>query len=251
MTEQEAIKAALDRHETAVLMFSGGRDSTAVLELAKPFLDRIIVAWVNTGAAHPETIRQMGVARRWIPHFLEIPSNVQAHIAANGYPVDVLPLRFTPIGRALESDAPPKLKLQAFSSCCQANIWQPAWDVVKELGATLVIRGERAAEARKGPARTGMVEESIEMLQPIFHWSDAEVMLYLLETGAFVSESYAFHGKGLECWCCSAFWHESKGHLEYLKEYEPYLHDELTHRLREIRAATDAEVGVLHNLLKE
>jgi phosphoadenosine phosphosulfate reductase len=140
-------------------------------------------------------------------------------------------------------------KLQAYSDCCRVNLWQPAWDAVKELGITMVLRGERASERQKGPARNGHVEEGIELFQPIYDWSDAEVMLFLAEHRGFISESYDHHGKGLDCWCCTAFWHDAPGHLAYLQRREPHLYDELTHRLREVRAAVDGEVAVLHNLL--
>ena len=43
-----------NRHEKIALMFSGGRDSLACLELYRDYLDKMTLIWVNTGANFPE-----------------------------------------------------------------------------------------------------------------------------------------------------------------------------------------------------
>ena len=43
----------LGSHKHAVLQFSGGKDSTALMYLARPWLDRITVIFGETGATFP------------------------------------------------------------------------------------------------------------------------------------------------------------------------------------------------------
>ncbi len=42
-----------DRHDKAVLSFSGGKDSLVCLDLCRDYRDKLTVAWVNTGAMFP------------------------------------------------------------------------------------------------------------------------------------------------------------------------------------------------------
>lgn len=90
--------ATLARHDRIALQLSGGRDSIACLYLMRPWLDRITVYWLNTGAAFPETLAVIEQMRAWVPHFVEIDGDQPGHVARHGIPSDLVPSSHTPIG---------------------------------------------------------------------------------------------------------------------------------------------------------
>ena len=71
------LATALDHHGVGICCFSGGKDSLALLELARPFAERIIVCWTNTQAAYPhmqtfilerlQDWMECGWRNRWVP----------------------------------------------------------------------------------------------------------------------------------------------------------------------------------------
>ena len=141
----------LDRHEKIALMFSGGRDSIACLELYRAYLDKITVVWVNTGANFPEIEEYMDQLN--VPNFVEVRTNQPLSIELNGHPVDVLPVNYSSIGQAVTSHK--NIKLRTYFDCCAENQWIPAHLKIEELGITCVIRGQRQAESHKNPIKSG------------------------------------------------------------------------------------------------
>lgn len=192
---------ALHRHAVPVLHFSGGKDSTAVLLLLQQHWDRLIVAWVNTGDAFPETLELMDRVRRLVPNFLEVQSDQPAQHAAHGWPTELLPITNTPLGRALDGHDRPLL--QSYADCCGANIWEPMARAMRAIGATLIIRGTRLANGRKSPIRSGDVVDGVAYWHPIERWSDEEVFAFLRRRG-WLPEHYAHTETSLDCRRCTA-----------------------------------------------
>ena len=60
--------------------------------------------------------------------------------------MDVLPLRATDVGRAVEPEGA-NITLQSRFDCCMRNFWAPMSAKVKELGVTVVFRGQRLSES--------------------------------------------------------------------------------------------------------
>ena len=149
----------LERHDRAVLQFSGGKDSLACLSLLQPWWEKITVLWANTGDAFPETIEQMRRIRDAVPHFIEVRSDATAHIADYGWPVDVVPTTNTAVGKMLDGHDRPLL--QHYTSCCGTNIWRPLCAAAADLGATLVIRGQRLDEHSRSSLLSGEIVEGI------------------------------------------------------------------------------------------
>ena len=53
MTNTPDLTKLFNRHQKAVLAFSGGKDSLVCLHLCRDYRDKIDVCWVNTGAMLP------------------------------------------------------------------------------------------------------------------------------------------------------------------------------------------------------
>lgn len=225
------MQAVFDRHSVACLQFSGGKDSLACLWLIRPWWNKTVVLWANTGAAFPETVELMEKVRALVPCFHEVKTDQAEQVKRNGYPVDLLPIlhhRHFPQHR--------EPKLQGFMECCWENIMNPANTEAQRLGATLLIRGQKSADKLKGPLKSGDYAGGFELLHPIEGWTDAEVMKYLEETPLKAPEHYAYVNTSLDCWSCTSFLSENVGKMKYMREKHPEKHAEVTRRLKEIQA---------------
>ena len=242
------MESFFSRHEKIALMFSGGRDSIACLHLLKSHLDRVLVVWVNTGANFPEITNLMEGVRHLVPNFLEIQTNQPDDVAANGYPVDVLPISYTGLGQSMTSTK--SIKLQGFVNCCNTNIWAPTNSKVKELGITGVIRGQRADESIRGPIKSGYIEDGIEYLFPIEDWSEQQLITYLMEQGVPVDERLSMAHSSLDCRTCTAYLGSSGDRMAYVKKHHYDEFKQVTALLNEIKQAVAADMSELDRILE-
>lgn len=240
--------AAFARNRLAVLQFSGGKDSLACLYLLRPYWDRLVVMWVNTGDAFPETIEQMASIKALVPRFLEVRSAQPKQIADNGLPADVLSVWDTPMGRQMRPGR--SQKLQTALACCNDNLWQPAAKATHDLNATLVIRGQRQAEAFRTTVRSGTIEAGVEYLFPIERWTNKEVRDYLDRCGVALPEHYAYVDSSLDCKHCTAYLSENYGKFIYMQERHPALHSFVRDRVHYILKSVAAEATHLLEVTK-
>lgn len=237
----------MEKHEKIVLMFSGGKDSLACLLLLKEWWHKIHVVFVNTGAAFPEILSMMEEWKQKLPNFHEIKSNQPAYVSYFGYPSDILPINYTNIGQLINSAH--SVKINSYIDCCAANLWKPGADAVHQLGATLIIRGQKNTDSKRTPIRSGETCDGIEYLFPLQDWTDQDVMAYLKEKNFPLPPHYALKASSLDCWNCTAYCGEHKDKLEYMKTNHPDLHDELKVRLIEIKRAIHDEIQPLNDLV--
>lgn len=231
-----------------VLQFGGGKDSLACLYLLRDKWPRLIVAWMNTGAAFPETLAQMEKIRTLVPNFVEIKADVLADIQQEGWPSDVVPVRNTPWGKATTGEA--GITMRSWWNCCTRNFWVPMHAKMLELGATRVYRGQRNDEDYKSPVRSGDKSDGIEYVFPIEGWSERKVAMYLSANDVEVPEHYGQTKKSLDCWCCTAYLDAKLDQLGYLREHHPQkaatvigklqqMHNAVTSAAEPVRAAAD------------
>lgn len=230
-------------YPTRVLQFSGGKDSLLCLHLLREDWPDITVAWINTGAAFPETIEQMELTRELVPHFLEF--NSHQSIEQRGYPADVLPVKSTAIGQVCEGPRPHRF--QSRYDCCKAALWDPMQVAMKALGATCIIRGQKACDARRSPIKHGDVIEGVRYEFPLEEWSDADVVAELIALGA-LPDNYVHLPSGLDCWNCTAYLEENRAKPAYLKRFHPEKLDVLRPVYAELLAMTDQDLNPLREL---
>jgi phosphoadenosine phosphosulfate reductase len=235
-----------EHHKNAMLQFSGGKDSLACLWLLKTNWPDIVVVWVNTGDAFPETVEQMKAIKALVPNFMEIKSNQPEQIKRAGYPVDLLPVWDTELGRSTHEAR--HNRYQTPFSCCGENIWKPLNNVVRELGFTLVIRGQRNAETRKAPIRSGYIEDGVQYWFPIQDWSDKEVVEFL---GDKLPPHYKFLDTSLDCQHCTAYLDENRNKLTYIRERDMKVAKEVERRLGRLYADCIAELNCVRAAMGE
>lgn len=199
------------------LLFSGGKDSLACLYLYRDVWDRLPVIWVNTGAVYPEMIEYMEGWKRRLPHFIEVKTNQPDNVAQNGWPVDVLPVRNSSLGRAIYGNDLPLM--QPYLNCCAENIWFPLHRAVVECGATKAIKGQRREDEHKSTARDGETVYGVTYLMPIYEWTTQQVFSYLKDVGAELAPGYEDGEKtGRDCWDCTAYLADNQRRIENLPE---------------------------------
>lgn len=222
--------------ETA-LLFSGGKDSLACLYLNKHRWNDILVIWLNTGAVYPEMQEYMDGWKKKLPNFWEVKSNQPKQVAENGWPVDVLPVNNTVLGKSVSGTEGPLL--QPYLNCCAQNIWIPLHMAVLSTGVKYVIKGQRIADGRKSTSRNGDVVDGIQYVMPIETWSDEEVLDYLKLVGAEMAPGYNQGEKtGRDCWDCTAYLDENRQRIENLPEERKM---EIKRRLGIIKDAIDKQ----------
>jgi phosphoadenosine phosphosulfate reductase len=233
------------RHERAALMFSGGKDSLACVYLLKPHWEKITVVWVNTGNAFPETESLVRRVAAEVPAFFEAKSDVAGFRQRYGMPADLVPIQHSAAGFAVTGGKP--VMITSAYACCRANIWQPGMAAARALGATLIIRGQRADETAKAPIRSGHVEDGIEYLFPVETWTRDQVFAYLTDQGFTVPEHFGFAETSLDCLNCTAYLANTTDRKTYMQKNHPEAHRQNLANIQEIAAVAGAEFDALQH----
>lgn len=246
------ISEAIARHDKVVLQFSGGKDSTAVLELCRPFLDKITAVFVDSGAAFPHIVDFVYAAVQRVGAKFEVVRPLEPQpmsLAKYGLPSDMVPTNNTDLGHYLAGTT--GVKIQPWTECCRRNLWQPMANYLAATGATLVIRGQRDDEAHKG-VKSGHIENGVECLLPIEGWTKEDVFAYLDNNTVPMLEQYPEISDGLDCYSCTGWLHftpdEMKPRLEFVKRNYPLQYKKLLKNLRSIHGVARVELDRLESL---
>lgn len=231
---------------TTALQYSGGRDSRALLHLHRDQLDKIIVVWMNPGDAYPDQLREMHRAARDVPHFLILHGNVVQNVKEFGYPSDVVPINFSPAGRAFVKKED-SFRIQSAFDCCARSMWLPLAKAMTLLGITRVIRGQRREEQYTNSAVTnGTVIDGVEYILPLEDWTTADVEKYLRDNHIKIPDYYATEGTSHDCVHCTAYLDSYQNRIRNLPDGP---RNEVTRRLKEIAVAIEQESAPLKSLL--
>lgn len=224
------------RHEKVALLFSAGKDSAACLKLLAPWLNRLVVVWVNPGNPYPETVEYMEQVMRTVPNFLILQGTQPAYIREHGYPVDAVPIHVFKAGN----------RVNPWWNCCKANLWDPTAKLWTVLGFTGVIRGQKEADGFHFTIKSGDVVGGVEFLHPLETWTDEDVVKYV---GAENLPSSYHRGlkSSLDCIDCTAHLGHSPGRLMDLKARHPETYSKISPILEEVRGVLNPVLAELNN----
>jgi 3'-phosphoadenosine 5'-phosphosulfate sulfotransferase (PAPS reductase)/FAD synthetase len=232
----------------AILQFSGGKDSTALLYYMRPHLKDLTVVHVNTGAILPEVEGFIGKTCLALGARLDVvrpPVDVFQYTDYAGYPSDIVPFESTHFFRyGLHGPHNGQL-LQSYGDCCAAMMWMPLKQYIKENKIDLVFRGSKRIDTRVG-VPDGHIEDGVEYRSPLWNWSHEAVFHYLDLMSVTLPPHYQLFADSLDCWICTGHLkHCGKERIQYIKEKHPEKWPILQKRLEKVeRAIVDEMVAV-------
>lgn len=212
----------------------------ACLHLLHEYLDCAI--YVDTGKAYPETTAMIEYAKTLV-QVITVQSDREGQNNREGLPSEVVPVNWTREGQILTGAKP--IMIQNYLACCFENIGLPLFQKAKELGATVMVYGQRNEDKYKSAARDGDEIEGIIRCHPIEHWSSEDVLAYL-ETQMKVPAHYRINHSSLDCYDCTAYRGSTKDRIEYTKEFHPEFHEEYVARMELVKQAL-SDSGYMEN----
>lgn len=216
------------------LWFSGGKDSMACLFLNAHRLDEICVIYADTGRYYPEQHVTVQKAKEMCPHWVQINTDRDGQWKEHGLPSDIVPMDWTRLGQSTTHKK--ETMVQDYLRCCWENISGPVFRKTKELGCTTVIRGQRADESHRAPAKDGDIYEGIKFEHPIENWTREEVIVYLSQRME-IPEHYALDHSSMDCYDCTAFAAHSLDRVAFMKKKHPLLYTDYKEKLGRLHAA--------------
>jgi 3'-phosphoadenosine 5'-phosphosulfate sulfotransferase (PAPS reductase)/FAD synthetase len=232
----------LEARKNAILQFSGGKDSTALLYMARPWLDQITVVFADTGAVFPHLLAHVeDTCKRLGAKLVTLKSDVVKHTEQHGLPADIVPVDTTAM-MAIALNPKPLQILQPYTACCGAMIWVPMLHYIRENSIDLVLRGSKRDDPRVGVGPSVEVE-GVLYKSPLWEWSDGAVFDYCKVQGAPLPEHYDDVNDSLDCWLCTAHLaYHGDEKLRYIREHYPDLWPIVTDRLRRVERAVVAQL---------
>lgn len=236
------IEELFARHRRAVLGFSGGRDSLVLLDMLRPYHDRVTLLWVNSGFMFPhmvEFVRAFGTDWRLV----ELAGDLAAQFRQFGLPSTIVPVRHAVGGHP----HPLEPKLTPWIHCCARVRFQPALDWLRDQGVTLFLHGQRREDGNPMPWIGDKLVPGVEAHAPLWYWSNADVATYIEAHGITLPSHYGEVQDSLECFVCTAPLTSSR--LAYMQRAYPEYARRVEDAARQIRvavlAAADLEFGCL------
>lgn len=194
---RQMIGEAVAGATTPVLLLSGGKDSLVLLRFCEPYRDRIKVVWSRTSAAFPHMIEFVRAATKgW--DFTELISDQGKYFAQFGLPSAMIPMSaIAPTSKKRIIQARPE-------RCCGTLQLQPLRKFIEQIGADVVIHGQKSQDTGKGirPMKR-LLGSSVPLVAPLDDWRNDEVIGYCLAYGVPLPHQYTSGlADSLECWNC-------------------------------------------------
>jgi 3'-phosphoadenosine 5'-phosphosulfate sulfotransferase (PAPS reductase)/FAD synthetase len=235
----------LGNHRRAVLQFSGGKDSTALMYLARPHLDNIMVLFSETGATFPHLRKHVERTCRKLNAKMTIvhpPIDVYQHTHELGLPSDIVPVELSAAMLPF-LNPPPKQILQSYTQCCGAMIWEPMRQYVRDHNVDLVLRGSKSCDSRVGIGPSVEVE-GVTYKSPLWDWSDDDVYAYLKDQNAELPDHYSEINDSLDCWICTAHLaHHGEEKMRYIRKNYPDFWPVVSYRMSQVRSLIENEAA--------
>jgi len=228
--------------KTAVLQFSGGRDSLALLLYMRPDWPLMTVVYTASGDEYPETRALVEKVKRLVPDFVEVQGQVQEVYASYGPPSDLVQTSGAWAGHY--SQAP----LLDRHFCCFQSIMLPMHVEMVKAGVKTIFRGQRLTDNPKSPVHSGQTLAGVTVVYPIQDWTEKQVEDFILTEGFELPPYYTYGATSApDCMHCTA-WLEHNS-FPYLQEKHPVEALEVQRRLRRIKFVVEKVTSKMDHVL--
>lgn len=233
-------------------MFSGGKDSLAVLYLLEDFgCTNLEVIFIDTGKNFKELLDTVKYAKNRFTQykFYTIYTNRTANWVKYGLPADAMNMDYSEHGNMFMGTIN---KFQTKFHCCYKNIMEPAWEYAKQVNCDVLIRGEKDSDKLKSVVKSGDTIEGILLYNPIEGWNDEQVRQYLHEKmGSDYPRHMDFYHSSLDCRDCTAYLKDTSDRVELLKTNYPEEYEIFLDNLHNIKQSLLEHLEPINNLLEK
>lgn len=219
----------LTQYDRVLLCYSGGKDSTTLLHLLRPWAAHVEVLHVALDGGFPgvlEYVKQCCDAWGFRHLTLLAPAiSLPAYIARYGWPVHLVPTAMDGVLPDPWYDGGPKVA--SFWHCTALRIMAPLYLHARERQADVLLTGSRRSDApyfhRQGPVleRPGDPEVPWIRYNPLHDWSTADIWQYLDAYGITLPPHYAWKRhvpfEAPDCKLCPY----SPSYVAWLKQHDP------------------------------
>ena len=197
---RQIIDEAMANAQRPVLTLSGGKDSLMLLDLCKPYRERLHVVWARTSETFPHMVDFMHRAMSgWDAKVLV--SDQAAYFAKNGLPSALIPVRHRP------HEKNPGVLIQSNGYCCKDLQYKPLARYLKEYGADLILHGQTAEDLVNQKASFPAMLSPLprrQIVAPLRAWTGKEVMDHCRAHRVELPKQYEEgFPDSLECWNCT------------------------------------------------
>lgn len=221
----------VEEAERPIFFCSFGKDSSAVLHALTPWIDKIMVVFVDCGGLYPDIAEWAQVQGSKLPKFFYVraPGDIWTDIREKGWPTDIETEDLGQFSDLMCRDPLVKYsKVRLWTKCTHDRFWLPAYVFSEMYKPDLYISGEKLLDR---PYATDWDQRTMGAtggaLRPLMNWSDEDVWAYIDEHNIPLTKT--FEGRQADrrdCFVC--FGHcISAGRVDYLRSEYPDLYTKL------------------------
>jgi 3'-phosphoadenosine 5'-phosphosulfate sulfotransferase (PAPS reductase)/FAD synthetase len=184
---QDLIAQVIEAHDRTVLWLSGGKDSTTLLHLARPWATQITVLSVLMDNGHPGIPEHVeAICREWgytDVRLLSPPVDFWTYVENYGWPMQLIPTSMNGEMPDPYYDGGPKVA--SWWHCSTVRVLWPLAEATQQVGADAVLTASRGSDApahvRRGPITEthGVPFAGWTRYDPIWPWSTPDVYAYI------------------------------------------------------------------------
>lgn len=222
------------------VLFSGGKDSMALLDLCRPYRDKLSLVWIDTGYAFPhieEHVRKnaQGFELRVIKH------DPVSRWFRDGLPSSIIPIDHWK-GATSTPLAP---RVQPWKVCCAGRI-DDNLDLLASYGFNVLLSGQREDDAIgnfESQTLSGLM-----IYAPLWRWPEADVLAYLKDHSLELAQHADGCDTSMECMICPA--QMTKNRAALIKANYPHLWEQVSALVNETLKAVDGEASAIKEALR-
>lgn len=215
--------AGIERCNRPVFFCSFGKDSSSVLHGLEPWLDKVMVVFVDCGGVYPDIVDWARLHEKLLPKFTYIksPGDIWEDVRQKGWPLDVEVAHLGSFGAMMGLEPlANRHKIRPYTHCIYERFWVPSNMFTQLYGADCIITGERKQDrpyAEDWHIRNNGTGRAI---RPIFDWSDEDIWEYIDSNKIQLTKTYqGRQSDRRDCYICMG------GHDLSLQRIMEFKHD--------------------------